>query len=349
MISISAIRDRIFDQRNIDAARFALQSAIAAAGAFAVAHATEWGDPFAAVISAVFVVQPSAGGTASTGWNRLLATAIGAVVGFVMLMIMPPDWGTVAAIGLAMLVVNLIAAFRIDWRYAAIPAAAIALGGGSETLATTIDSATDIAIGVVIGILVSILVWPDTARVRVSRQIRSAIDASASRLRAARSDTPEDAARAARERFYENASTARQTARRLSGEQQDAANQAIDEAELLFNAVVTLRAAATKETASPTANLDAIEDAAITAICAIADRKQDPDVAISRYEAALSNLPTASQGAGEASETMVVITLAARDMLERMKTLAASLNENGQVRKSPFSSVRQAAREVIPG
>jgi uncharacterized membrane protein YccC len=349
LISISAIRDRIFDQRNIDAARFALQSAVAAAGAFAVAHATEWGDPFAAVISAVFVVQPSAGGTASTGWNRLLATAIGAIVGFVMLMIMPPDWGTVAAIGLAMLVVNLIAAFRIDWRYAAIPAAAIALGGGSETLATTIDSATDIAIGVVIGILVSILVWPDTARVRVSRQIRSAIDASASRLRAARSDTPEDAARAARERFYENASTARQTARRLSGEQQDAANQAIDEAELLFNAVVTLRAAAEHEGATPSGNLDALEDAAITAICALADPKKDPGEAISDYEAQLLNLPPKAETSEAKTETRMVIALAARDMLERMKTLTASLNENGQVRSTPFSSLRQAAREVIPG
>lgn len=96
-------------------------------------------------------------------------------------------------------------------------------------------------------------------------------------------------------------------------------------------------------------NLDALEEAAITAICALADRKQDPDKAISDYEAKLTKLPPAAEAPEAKSETQMVIALAARDILERMKTLAATLNENGQVRSTPFSSLRQAAREVIPG
>ena len=162
-----------------DAARLALQSAVAAAAMFSLMQATGMAEKFVGVLSAVLVVQPSIGNTLVKAWERFAATLIGIVIGGACLWIMPDGYGSAAALALSMLVLNAVTAFRPAWRYGVVAAVALALGSDADIAATALDRSLAIGIGVVIGVIVSFVIWPDSAEKRSDRFTRSALRACA--------------------------------------------------------------------------------------------------------------------------------------------------------------------------
>ena len=157
-----------------DAARLAIQSAVAAAAMFALMKALDMPERFVGVLSAVMVVQPSAGAAISEAKDRFFATIIGAVIGVVCLTLLPAGYGTAAALALSMLVMNAIAGFRTEWRHGVVAAVALALGSEQDALQTALDRSLAIGVGVVLGALVAFVVWPDKAEDRTRRSLKEA-------------------------------------------------------------------------------------------------------------------------------------------------------------------------------
>jgi uncharacterized membrane protein YccC len=145
----------------------------------------EMPDKFVGILSAVLVVQPSVGQSLGTAAERVLATLIGCLIGIFCLVLLPPGYGTAAAIALSMLLVNAIAALRPAWRYGVVAAVALALGADSNMLQTAMDRSLSIGLGSIIGALTALLVWPDRSEKRAWRHLRAALRASARRLGAA--------------------------------------------------------------------------------------------------------------------------------------------------------------------
>ena len=165
-----------------DALRLAIQSAVAAAAMFALMKALDMPERFVGVLSAVMVVQPSAGAAISEAKDRFFATVVGAVIGVVCLALLPDGYGTAAALALSMLVMNAIAGFRTEWRYGVVAAVALALGSEQDAMQTALDRSLAIGLGVVVGALVAFIVWPDMAEERTRRSLKEAWGALADYL-----------------------------------------------------------------------------------------------------------------------------------------------------------------------
>ncbi len=162
-----------------DATRLALQSALAAAIMFSLMKVTGMPERFIGVLSAVMVIQPTAGAAMSEAKDRFVSTLVGAAIGFACLALMPSGYGTAAALALSMLAINFVAGFKPEWRYGTVAAVALALGSGSDVMQTAIDRSLAIGVGVVIGTLVSLIVWRESSEKRTMRHLRGAMDALA--------------------------------------------------------------------------------------------------------------------------------------------------------------------------
>ena len=162
-----------------DATRLALQSALAAAIMFSLMKVTGMPERFIGVLSAVMVIQPTAGAAMSEAKDRFVSTVVGAVIGFACLTLMPDGYGTAAALALSMLAINFVAGFKTEWRYGTVAAVALALGSDSDVMQTAIDRSLAIGVGVVIGTLISLVVWRESSEKRTMRHLRRALKALA--------------------------------------------------------------------------------------------------------------------------------------------------------------------------
>lgn len=159
-----------------DAARLAIQSAVAAAAMFLVMRSLGLPEVFVGVLSAVLIVQPSLGSTLGSGMQRIMATLVGCVVGVVTIVLVPYGYGTAVSLAASMLVMNAIAGFRSEWRYGVVAAVALALSAEQDVLQAAIDRSLSIALGAGVGVLASLLVWPEKASTRAERNERRAIE-----------------------------------------------------------------------------------------------------------------------------------------------------------------------------
>lgn len=165
-----------------DALRLGLQSAVAAAAFFIVHRSLGWSEAFVGVLSAVLIVQPSVGSTINAGLNRFLATLLGSSIGVICLLILPQGYGTAAALAVCMFAVNTVAGFKPDWRYGVVAAVAISMGGEGDAAQIAIDRSIAIGLGVAIGLITSLTIWPDSAKKRTTRHLRTALGAIANRV-----------------------------------------------------------------------------------------------------------------------------------------------------------------------
>lgn len=227
------------DRRELrDAARLALQSAVAAALMFSAAQAAGLPEKFVGVLSAVLVVQPSVGNTLAKGWERIAATLIGIIIGLLSLFLLPSGYGTAVALGVSMLVMNAVAAFKPSWRYGVVAAVALALGSDSDVIQTALDRTISIGVGVTVGILVSFLVWPDKAKNRAERFLREALRAAATCLD--RTLDGNGCGSAAHRQYLNSISQAREEARNARLGDDDTLDQKMDAVERFYQAVVIL-------------------------------------------------------------------------------------------------------------
>ncbi|WP_386804679.1 FUSC family protein [Litorisediminicola beolgyonensis] len=197
-----------------DAARLALQSAVAGAGAYLIMQSFGLPEVYVCILSAVLIVQPSADGTIGAAWERLSASFVGSVIGILGLVILPYGYGTVAALLVSMALLNGISSFREDWRYGVVAAVAISLGSEEEAMRTALDRGIAILVGIVFGIAVALVLWPETAQKRYRRHRASALKHLASYVDATFDGVVGKTAetRRARERFLESLDNARDAA-----------------------------------------------------------------------------------------------------------------------------------------
>lgn len=243
-----------------DALRLALQSAVAAAAMFSIMQALELPEKFVGVLSAVLVVQPSIGNTLAKAWDRFAATVIGCIIGAACLWLMPDGYGTAGALALSMLVMNAAAGFKPAWRYGVVAAVALALGSDAAVLSTALERSLAIGIGVVVGIVVSLVVWPDSARKRAERYLRSALRASTRSLEttldAAARKEPGDS-HPARSQYSDAISSARQAADNIRFADREAIIERISAIERFYHAILILERV-TDESGDGTQREDAV-------------------------------------------------------------------------------------------
>lgn len=296
---LSSLRQRLINQRARDAVRFALQSAAAAAATFAAARLLGIEEFFIAVIAAVLVVQPSVGGTASSGWNRLGATIVGTAIGLGLIAVVPAGWGTMGALALAVAVMGLVAAFQADWRYGVVPAAAIALGNQAETLQMVLERGYAVALGVGVGLAMSLVLFPQSAQARARLHLKDAIRALSQRLDEvlckACGRELEGGLEAARN-YHKAIDEARAAGDAARGESRKDLLAAIEAVEQLDGAVTIVDRSLAHEGAFETterrALLSRLRETAVAAIRSLLEEKVDLDAEIEALDACLEEART---------------------------------------------------------
>lgn len=285
-----------------DAARLAVQSAAAGAGALLAMRSVDLPEEFLGVLSAVLVVQPSVGNTIGAGRDRVVATLVGSGLGLACLAAVPGGLGTAAVLAVVLLVINGIAGLQPEWRYGVVAAIALALGSGEDLWQTAQDRGLAIVVGSLIGIAVSFVVWPDTAKARFGRHMRSALESIDKRLDAAVASATEedhDGGEDARKQFHEEIDGARQAAAGLVYTDAAPYQRKIEAVIGLYNSVLFVNRVA-EETSDATAG-SAELDQAVCAIretaCGMVRRIAEGDAERGRLEAGVNELRSTLQEA----------------------------------------------------
>ncbi len=160
-----------------DPVRKAVQTALAAVLSLAVMRVAGLPEASWAVISAVFVMQPSAGGTVGSVLDRILAALGGTAIGLALLFLMGNDgWRAPAALVVAAAAVELAAWRRPGWRFGHVPAAILILSDmAGGVMATAAWRALAIALGAVVAALVALSVLPEPAHRRLRGHLAAAL------------------------------------------------------------------------------------------------------------------------------------------------------------------------------
>jgi uncharacterized membrane protein YccC len=166
-------------------ARAAFQSAAAAVATYLALRAVGSDELLVGILSSVYILTPTIGGTMSSSLQRVTATLIGSAIGIACLLLLPDTWGTVAALGLSMLVLGGVSHLRPAWTYGMVAAVALSLHAEEQALSVALDRGTAIAIGAAVGTLATFIVWPERAATRFHRRLAAAQGAIARHAAAA--------------------------------------------------------------------------------------------------------------------------------------------------------------------
>lgn len=128
-----------------------------------------------AVISAVLVMQSNVGATLGASWNRLVGTAIGAVVGGIFVAI----WGASAlAFGVAVTSAVLICGFLglVDsYRLAGVTVAIVMLISYlGPAWVVSLHRFLEVSLGILVALAVTVVIWPSRAREHLREGIAEA-------------------------------------------------------------------------------------------------------------------------------------------------------------------------------
>jgi uncharacterized membrane protein YccC len=161
-----------------DGLRFALQTAVAAVVIYLTLRMVGLqGQVFVGILSAVYIVQPSIGGTMNAARTRLVATVVGSAIGLACLFAMPAGWGTATAIFVTMLILNSMAALKPEWMYGTVAAVALSLNAEGDLVTVALERCAAIGLGAGLGLLTTVVIWPDSARERFERHMDAALRA----------------------------------------------------------------------------------------------------------------------------------------------------------------------------
>lgn len=259
-----------------DSARLAVQSAAAAAATWFVMQRLELPHTSWAVISALFVVQPSLDGTFTAALGRIAGTVVGTVVGLATVILFGGHELTALRLVLAALGVNAVSHFRPNMSYGVVAASVIALEADPQVVGGAAERAVAIMLGAVLGAAAAVAVWPDSARARANRSLREALatcrDLLGESLQAALGQESQDRA-AIRDRFLVQLREARQAAAsvRLGKRKRPSLTEAVEGVERLWHALVLIQRALEHEPSrgmTTQSELGRSVDDARTAACA---------------------------------------------------------------------------------
>lgn len=228
-----------------DAVRYGLQSAIAAAGAYALQGWAGVDNGLLAVISALFVLQLNSDETVSKGLARLAATAVGSAIAIGLLLTLGFQnvWLSLAIVAGLM---GAIIAFKPGWTYGFVAGVALVIGSQGPIWDTALNRGIAIAIGAGVGIAVSLIVWPESASTLVRRAIKRALEACCSILAATITTAADDDVTDRHDdhrRFSKAISDARSAASSIkvaSGDKAEHHRDLVDSTERLWHALLIL-------------------------------------------------------------------------------------------------------------
>lgn len=295
-----------------DAARAALQGACAAVATFLVMRLLGLPEVFVGVLSAVFILQPSIGGTASSARSRLVATLVGTAAGLTAFLALPYGVGTTFALALSVFVVSGMAFFRPDWTYGLVAAVGISLGSEQDAVQTAVDRGISIALGAGLGLLASLLVWPERSQTRLEKHFRRAVAAVRDRVDdAVATAAGQGEARASEiaPRYHREIGLAREAHRyaRPGGERVE---ERLAELERLYNAAIIVDRA--DEVLSDDRGLvhdmadqvREVREGLVEALDRVLRREADPAAVLGKIDRALRGLSDRSVSGAESPEAM---------------------------------------------
>ncbi len=166
-----------------DATRLGLQSAFAGALCYYLMFSINLPEKFVGVLSAVLVIESSIGNTFQQAKGRLMSTLVGIAIGFIFVVLIPWELGTVISLIISLFIINYVSNFRPEWRYGVVAAVALALGSEDNTFLLAINRLIGIGFGISLGILTAFLIWPETADKRALKYIRRALRNTSERFR----------------------------------------------------------------------------------------------------------------------------------------------------------------------
>lgn len=232
---------KIDKSKGRDALRLAIQSAIAAVITYIIMSSFKLPELFLGLLSAVLIVEPSAGSTFNQAKSRILATLIGSAIGFACVTVTPWGFGTAISIAIVVFIMNGITAFKSEWKYGVVVSMAVALGSENNAIDTSIDRIIAISIGAAIGILVSFIVWRDRTNKRSRRYLNNALLAASERFDIAVSNTRKidnEEAEDVKSNYHKNIDLAEKTAIQIQlGDKEKVLNQ-IGLTKKLYNSII---------------------------------------------------------------------------------------------------------------
>jgi uncharacterized membrane protein YccC len=156
------------------AVRLAVRMTLAAVLTHFIAESLHLPQAFWAVVTALVVVQASLGGTLGAGIDRMIGTALGALVGAAVAVLRAklaiPD---ILALAVALVPMAMAASIRPNFRMAPITAAIILLGSPPDLppLEAALHRIGEIALGSFVGVAVSLLVFPARAHRLIAERV----------------------------------------------------------------------------------------------------------------------------------------------------------------------------------
>ncbi len=158
--------------------RQAIQTAVAACVAYAVAELLGMPQGFWAVVTAIMVMQANVGASLGQARDRLLGSLIGVVVGGVVAVVLADvHLLKYAGLGVTVLVLAFFSASRGPLRIACVTAAIVILG--DPRFGPPISSAglrmIEVMIGTVVAVLTSLLIYPSRAGPALAAQVNQTL------------------------------------------------------------------------------------------------------------------------------------------------------------------------------
>lgn len=310
-----------------DAVRLALQSALAAVASFLLLTWIGSDETFVGVISAVLIVQPSVGSTVSEGWDRLIATLVGSIIGIVCLLLMPPGYGAAISLAVIILVINFVAGFRPSWKYGVVAAIALALADNGGDLDVAQARGIAITIGILTGVLATLVVWPDSASARALRHQRRAIRALVERFQQTMSRDPDKAAtNDARRRFHEALTDSRSAAVKSTSKQHERAKSINDQIERLYTSVLVIDRANDPFSAQENGPdmVNRLSESGCAAISTLIDDDADSSEALQKFESdidALESSMTSEQIETDDGQRAASAVFALKEILDVLRSI----------------------------
>jgi uncharacterized membrane protein YccC len=164
--------------------QFGLRMTFAALLTYAIGEVLALSQIYWAVLSAVVVIQGSAGGSLKTGIDRLVGTVGGAVWGAIIAVLIPHT--SHAALGAALLLaiapLAVVTGFRPPYRVAPITAIIVLMGGSlqqTDPVTSAVSRVFEISLGSAIAILVAFFIVPARAHRLLARAASATVSAMA--------------------------------------------------------------------------------------------------------------------------------------------------------------------------
>ena len=154
-----------------DVARLTLQAGLAAGLAMLVIDLLNAPEAFLAVVSAVLVLQRNSDTTLHTAAVRLVAAAVGTIVGGLSLALLGPAFPDTVPVLVAALIMGGIVAWQPSLNFGVIAGVGLAMGADGSLIQAVQERSQAIFLGVFVGILVGLLVLPESALSRARRQL----------------------------------------------------------------------------------------------------------------------------------------------------------------------------------